>query len=60
MWQFAQYPQVRGDANMLKWVCDNPEVQVEIKTTEDLIDIDRDRGVDLVIRYGCIKEENRG
>lgn len=36
-----------------------PEVQVEIKTTEDLIDIDRDRGVDLVIRYGCNKEENR-
>ena len=37
-----------------------PEVQVEIKTTEDLIDIDRDRGVDLVIRYGCNKEENKG
>lgn len=38
----------------------HPEVQVEIKTTEDLIDIDRDRGVDLVIRYGCNKEENKG
>lgn len=37
-----------------------PEIQVEIKTTEDLIDIDRDRGVDLVIRYGCNKEENSG
>lgn len=37
-----------------------PEVQVEIKTTEDLIDIDRDRGVDLVIRYGCNKEKNKG
>jgi len=36
-----------------------PEVQVEIKTTEDLIDIDRDRGVDLVIRYGCNKEESK-
>ena len=37
----------------------HPEVQVEIKTTEDLIDIERDRGIDLVIRYGCNKEENR-
>ena len=37
-----------------------PEVQVEIKTTEDLIDIDRDRGVDLVIRYGRNKEKNKG
>ena len=37
-----------------------PEVQVEIKTTEDLIDIDRDRSVDLAIRYGCDKGENKG
>lgn len=37
-----------------------PEIKVEIKTSEDLIDIDRDRGIDLVIRYGCIKEENKG
>ncbi len=37
-----------------------PEVQVEIKTTEDLIDIERDRSVDLVIRYGCITQENSG
>jgi DNA-binding transcriptional LysR family regulator len=37
-----------------------PEIQVEIKTTEELIDINRDRSVDLVIRYGCNKENNEG
>ena len=37
-----------------------PDVQVEIKTTEALIDIDRDRGIDLAIRYGCDKEKNKG
>ena len=35
-----------------------PEIQVDIKTSEELIDIGRDRGVDLAIRYGYVKEEN--
>ncbi len=37
-----------------------PEIQIEIKATEDLIDIKRDRSVDLVIRYGCYEEKNEG
>lgn len=37
-----------------------PEIQIEIKATEELIDINRDRSVDLVIRYGCNKEKKEG
>ena len=33
-----------------------PNIQVEIKTGEELIEINRDRRIDLVIRYGEIKE----
>lgn len=37
-----------------------PEIQIEINTTEELIDLNRDRSVDLVIRYGNNKEKNEG
>lgn len=37
-----------------------PEIQIEINTTEELIDLNRDRSVDLVIRYGSNKEKNEG
>lgn len=35
-----------------------PDIQVEIKTGEDLVDINRDRRIDLAIRYGRYDEEN--
>ncbi|SET66501.1 DNA-binding transcriptional regulator, LysR family [Nitrosomonas marina] len=35
-----------------------PEIQIEIKTGEDLIDINRDRRIDLAIRYGKYDEKN--
>ena len=35
-----------------------PKIEIEIKTGEELIDINRDRRIDLVIRYGSIDETN--
>ncbi|WKE66333.1 LysR substrate-binding domain-containing protein [Gallaecimonas kandeliae] len=37
----------------------HPEIKTEIITSEEVIDINRDRRVDLAIRYGCHDENNK-
>jgi len=44
--------------NLASFKKKHPEIQIEIKTGEELIDISRDRRIDLVIRYGCNDEKS--
>jgi recombination protein RecA len=30
MWQFGDYPAIRGEANMRQWISENPKVQLEV------------------------------
>ncbi|UTW05333.1 LysR family transcriptional regulator [Amphritea atlantica] len=44
--------------NLARFYKEHPDIQVEIKTGEELADIKRDRRIDLAIRYGSDEEKN--
>jgi len=44
--------------NLARFYKEHPDIQIEIKTGEELADIKRDRRIDLAIRYGRDDEKN--